>query len=404
MSNSRAVVPLDDVLDFREGPGIMAYDFHDEGVPLIRLAGLKDGAALLTGCNYLSPAKVDAKWSQFRVHPGDVLLSTSASLGEVAVVDEAADGAIPYTGIIRFRPRDDRVCREFLPYALVSPSFQRQIEAMGVGSVMRHFGPFHLRQMTLELPPLAEQRAIAEVLGALDDKIEANRKLTSLCDALWRAIGTRTVDMTEAGEGADGDFQPLSAIAKFINGKAFTKNATGTGRMVVRIAELNSGPGASTIYNDIDVAPDHLARPGDLLFAWSGSLTVQRWFRSEAIINQHIFKVVPEPGTPMWFVHAHLLRLLPDFQQIAAGKATTMGHIQRHNLDVAVAMPHWDLLGQMDVVCGSLWRCALEAEIETLALARLRAALLPKMMSGEVRVSNDDINTFSEVGSSRKEL
>ena len=55
--------------------------------------------------------------------------------------------------------------------------------------------------------------------------------------------------------------------------------------MVVRIAELNSGPGGSTVYNDVSVDEENLARPGDLLFAWSGSLTVRRWFRPEAIVN-----------------------------------------------------------------------------------------------------------------------
>ena len=65
-------------------------------------------------------------------------------------------------------------------------------------------------------------------------------------------------------------------LAQYVNGRAFTKGASGKGRRVIRIAELNSGPGVSTIYSDIDIAPEHVAQPGDLLFAWSGSLDVYR--------------------------------------------------------------------------------------------------------------------------------
>ncbi len=97
-----------------------------------------------------------------------------------------AEGAIPYTGIIRMRPATDALDSEYIRYLLVSQDFQAQAEAMGAGSVMRHFGPSHLRVMTVAVPPIEEQRAIAEVLGALDEKIESNRRLRAISDDLLR--------------------------------------------------------------------------------------------------------------------------------------------------------------------------------------------------------------------------
>jgi len=179
---------LQDVLEFREGPGILAVDFREDGVPLIRLAGLKRGAHILDASNYLDPEMVEKKWKQFRLREGDVLLSTSASLGEVARVSEVAIGAIPYTGIISFRPLDDRIEPDFIAHMLRTPSFKAQLEALGVGSVMRHFGPSHLRAITVSYPDRATQRAIAEVLGALDDKIAANDRILALADDLIRAM------------------------------------------------------------------------------------------------------------------------------------------------------------------------------------------------------------------------
>lgn len=165
----------------------MAVDFESSGVPLIRLAGLKPGVPLLTGCNYLSPEKVALKWSHFRVRAGDVLLSTSASLGEVAVVDEDSAGAVPYTGIIGFRSKSPHLSQSFVRYLLQSPAFATQIEAMGVGSVMKHFGPMHLRQMVVSFPSVRQQHAIADMLGALDAKVAINTAIARTSDALLRA-------------------------------------------------------------------------------------------------------------------------------------------------------------------------------------------------------------------------
>ena len=118
------------------------------------------------------------------------MLSTSASLGRIAVVGEEGVGAVPYTGIIRMRPKDHSIYAPFITYLLEGPDFQRQAEMVGVGSVIRHFGPMHLKQMTVLVPPLAEQRAIAHVLGTLDDKIELNRRMNETLEAMARALFT----------------------------------------------------------------------------------------------------------------------------------------------------------------------------------------------------------------------
>lgn len=82
----------------------------------------------------------------------------------------------------------DRLVADFIPYLLESPHFQQQVEAAGVGSVIRHFGPSHLRHMAVRLPPLREQRAIVAVLRTLDDKIDLNRRTSETLEAMARAL------------------------------------------------------------------------------------------------------------------------------------------------------------------------------------------------------------------------
>lgn len=183
------------------------------------------------------------------------------------------------------------------------------------------------------LPSKAEQDRIAEILGSVDDKIEANSRLL---DSLYKLLHELYILRTSQSSQEIS----LTGIADFVNGKAFTKNATGTGRMVVRIAELNGGPGASTVYNEIpDVEEKHLVNPGEILMSWSGTLGVFLWSREQAIVNQHIFKVIPKSGYSMGVVYCAIQSVTEKFQAIAQDQATTMGHIKRRDLETPVLVP-----------------------------------------------------------------
>ena len=167
------VAALPEVAFFQEGPGIMAVDFHAEGVPLVRLAGVSGPVVTLDGCNYLNPAKVAKKWAHFRLAVNDLLISTSATFGLSSLVAEAAAGAVFYTGLIRFRPSSGRLDRGYLEIFLGSPHFARQAETVAVGGGIKHFGPSHLKQMEIPIPPLPEQQRIATCLSSLDALITA---------------------------------------------------------------------------------------------------------------------------------------------------------------------------------------------------------------------------------------
>ena len=317
--------------------------------------------------------------------PGDLYLSlkdmTQAAelLGAVARVPKGIHGRLTQD-TIKLELNEERVDQNYLYWALRDPRYRAYCRMRGTGTTNLDLSRSDFLAYALHVPPKGEQRAIAEVLGALDDKIAANTRLVETLDALRRVRLQPILD--------DAEPQPLSGIAEFVNGRAFTKNASGTGRVVIRIAELNSGLGGSTVYNDIDVDDKNLARPGDLLFAWSGSLTVHRWYRPEAIVNQHIFKVIPKDGYPMWCVSGVLQRKLAEFRAIAADKATTMGHIQRRHLDEPVLVPRREVIKREDSLMSGLWQRALAAEVESERLAATRDALLPLLMSGTVTVKD----------------
>lgn len=315
---------------------------------------------------------------KYALASGDVVVArTGASTGRSQWV-QVGEPTVFASYLVRFRAGPD-INSRYLGYVLSSSPWKHFVSSHAHGkSAQPNMSASDMASFEFPLPPLDEQAAIAEVLGALDDKIAANdgliTKIEELAASVWRKAY------------ADGSVMPLSSLARFVNGKAFTKDATGTGRVVIRIAELNSGLGGSTVYNDIEVPDDHLARPGDLLFAWSGSLTVARWFRPEAIVNQHIFKVIPIHRYPIWLVDQAVRTKLAEFKAIAADKATTMGHIQRRHLDEPVVVPSREAIERLGELMTGLWQRALSAEQESLSLAATRDELLPLLMSGNVRV------------------
>ena len=362
------------------GSQLHASDYVNSGIPSVMPQNIGDNVIDDSGIARITESDAE-RLSKYRLRPGDIVYSRRGDVEKRALVRQANDGWLCGTGCLRVSfgensPHDPA----FISYLLGTADSREWIVRHAVGATMPNLNTAILSGVPVSVPEPAEQRAIAEVLGALDDKIAANTKLIETTNRLARLVYTSMLsDATEL---------PLSRSAEFVNGKAFTKGASGTGRVVVRIAELNSGLGGSTVYSDAEVDDKHTARAGDLLFAWSGSLTLHRWYRDDAIINQHIFKVIPRDNYPLWLVDQLLQSKIEHFKAVAADKATTMGHIQRRHLDEPVLIPSPEAIRANSVLMEGLWDLGLLAEQENEKLAATRDALLPQLMSGQLRVSD----------------
>jgi type I restriction enzyme S subunit len=338
---------------------------------------------------------VDAKITDTEEKITDRALEQSAAKLLPAGTTLVAMYASPTVGRLGYLSREaacNQACAALIPdTAVVDPRFlffrlmeaRTRLQQVAVGSAQQNINASVVRELELTLPLLPEQRRIAGVLGALDDKVEHNRRLTRRLEALIAASTTNLLGEAEV-------VAPLSSLARFVNGRAFTKDGNGRGRPILRIKELNDGITDATVWSDIGAEDENIARRDDLLFAWSGSLDVYRWDGPEALINQHIFKVIPNHEFPPWLVEHWVSSHLPEFRAIASEKATTMGHIQRRHLDEAmVRVPSLRELDHAHLVLGpsDSFRAALAAESR--GLVAVRNALLPKLVSGQVSVSGD---------------
>lgn len=157
---------LPEVVFFQEGPGILKKDFRENGVPLIRISGLQTEKVLLTGCDYLDEEMVKNKWEHFKLDLGDVFLCTSASIGKASIVGYEAVGAIPYTGQIRFK-MSEAIIRDYFLYLATSSVYLDQVNKMKTGNCIQHYGPTHLKEMYVPLPPINEQEKIADKIKVI---------------------------------------------------------------------------------------------------------------------------------------------------------------------------------------------------------------------------------------------
>ena len=182
---------IGEVAFFQEGPGIRSYEYLDGGYPIINVRCVRDGYVDLSDSRSVDPEIVKQKWSHFRVEAGDILFTTSGTIGRVAIVGPEHLPLLMNTSVVRFRTLNDSILsNEFLYQCLRSDSFVDGLKAQATGSAQLNCGPSHIKMMQIPLPPLATQQAIVAEIEAEQALVSANRELAQRMEArIAAAIG-----------------------------------------------------------------------------------------------------------------------------------------------------------------------------------------------------------------------
>jgi type I restriction enzyme S subunit len=311
---------------------------------------------------------------------GTVLLTSRAPIGYVAIAENEICTNQGFKSLV---PNPDKAHNLFLLYWIKSNV--EYLQSIGTGTTFQEISGSVLKDVDIILPPLPEQKAIAEVLSSLDDKIDLLTRQNKTLEDLGQAY-FRKWFVEDASE--DWEEKGLDEIADFLNGLPLQKYPYKSGKPmnVIKIKELNSGYSENTDICSSDVPEKYIVHPGDVIFSWSGSLVVDIWKHGVGALNQHLFKVTSDKY-PKWFYYYWIKNYLPEFRIIAESKATTMGHIQRGHLSEAkVLVPRDDELNTMDETLQPLIEKIERNNTQILTLQKLRDTLLPKLISGEVRV------------------
>ncbi len=344
------------------------------------------------------------------LNKGDILVArTGASFGKTYLFKEEFKAS--YGGfLIKFLLDDKKIDSNYFFQFTRGNCYWNQANNLATGGAQPQFNANTIAELKIPIPPLPEQKAIAKILSDLDFKIELlqqqNKTLENIGKTIfkhwfvnfefpneegkpYKSSGGEMVE-SELGEIPKGwKINSLDNVADYLNGLALQKYPPrGNDDLpVIKIRELKQGITSSTDMANSDVPEKYILQNGDVIFSWSGSLVVDLWTFGKGALNQHLFKVTSDIY-PKWFYYYWTKFHLEKFIRIASDKATTMGHIQRKHLSESMVLIPSELESLNKLFEPLVDKYVLNG-VEIESLKKQRDLLLPKLMTGKIRVKED---------------
>lgn len=303
----------------------------------------------------------------------DILISARGTVGELIMVKQ---GMTFNQSIYALRVKRSIAEPSYIYYWLNHNI--KEIKRNVHGSVFDTITRKTFDLITIDLPSLQVQQNIAQRISLFDKKIELNNKINANLDELMSEIFDHYIVKSK-----EFNTDSLSGIANYKNGLAMQKfrpQGMDKGIPVLKIKELNQGfTDKSSDQCSSDIPSDVIVNTGDVIFSWSGTLLVKLWTGKRCGLNQHLFKVTSDKY-PKWFIYKWTEYYLRRFQSIAAGKATTMGHIKRSDLKQArVKIPSKEKLRKLNQRISPLFQEYENNIYEVNELLEIKSSLLKEL-------------------------
>jgi len=395
--------------------GSMASQYKDTGIPFLRSQNVEYLRIELSDVKYIGP-DFHSRLQKSRLRPGDVVIVRTGKPGACAVVpDILQDANCSDLVIVRCGPRLDP---RFLAY-YINSSARGYVNAHLVGAVQQHFNVGAARNIRLFLPPLHEQRAIAAILGAFDNKIELNRKMSGTLEATARALFKSwfvDFDPVRAKAERRDSGLPPEIDGLFADSLASSKlGVIPAGWRVDLLGSVAVNERRSISHTDISegthcIGLEHMPRRCIALERWGDASGIgsnkTQFRRGEFLFGKlrpyfHKVGVAPIDGvastdilvvraiSPEWssFVLEHLSSdaLVAHTDRCSIGTKmprASWGHIAGYD----VAIPPAALARAYNDVVSPMTARIVASIHESRTLGIIRDALLPKLISGNVRV------------------
>ena len=376
-------VTLGSIAKLQSGFAFKSRDWVSKGVPVVKIASVKDGWLDFSNASYISES-VAVSVPKAILRSGDILVGMTGYVGSVARVKQGDLPCLLNQRVGRVEVTHPELAdSEFLFHALRSFDAKRQMEELAHGSAQANLSPTGFGRITIPLPPLDEQRRIAGVLGALDDLADENLRqvgrIRALSQTLYASFAARSSTKVKLG-----------AVAQTNPDKV--KPQTEGNISYVDIASLSDGNMVSQV-TTWDQAPSRARRGavvGDTL--WS---TVRPNRRGHAVLTKHIASLVVSTGIAVLRPHlvgpAELFAATDrqgfvDYLVSRAEGSAYPAVSASAFADVEIA----DLASadreMFESAMWPLWRWVGELEYESHHLRQTRDELLPLLLSGRVRV------------------
>ncbi len=388
-------------------------DYVSEGVPFIMANDLVDGTIDFSSCAHITERQASTLRKGFS-HPGDILLTHKATIGRTAVVPDIYPTIILTPQVTYYRVKRG-IYNRYLKYYFDSAPFQQILNNWaGSGSTRAYLGITAQRKLPIVLPPYDLQVKISSILRTLDDKIELNNRINENLATQIRTLCNGWFNDFAPFEGIcpnDWELTSLSSFARFISGYAYKGSELQSSSVAMATIKNFDRKGGFKLdgYKEIipsgKVKPEHHATLFDTLVAHT-DLTQNAEVIGNAepvlslsgyediIFSMDVVKVIPSTPAISKFLIAAMLQT-QQFKDHCLGyvNGTTVLHLSKKALpEYSLMLPKdFSTLKPLDDAVSVMYKQMTANIDENLTLTQLRDSLLPKLMSGELDVSEIDL-------------
>ena len=359
------------------GSQLHASAYVPVGVPTIMPVNIGDNRVIERGVARITEADAD-RLSRHRCQPGDIVYSRRGDVERRALIRGHERGWLCGTGCLRVRVGDGGADPRYVSFMLGHPRVRAWITQHAVGATMANLNTAILSAVPAALPPIEDQRAIADVLEALDDKVESNRRLG---DAIGMMLDAEFLNATAGLDDAPAASALVVEMGSPFSGALFSD--PGNGRPLIRIRDLKTfEPQVWTTERRSD---EHVVTAGDVLVGMDAEFRSSLWMSTPGVLNQRVCRFRPKEGVARAFA---LLAIRPDLALFERAKSgTTVIHLNKSDIG-RFTVPHLSAeqhrrYSDATEPLVSRW---VSGNLESSSLTELRDTLLPELLSGRLRV------------------
>lgn len=346
----------------------------------------------------------DKELHRHRLETGDLLFCRTSvapqGVGKCSLVSDGGSPTVPASNLIRVR-LDHRVGNpDYFYYYFQSSAGRDAVRSMTRGAAVYTITGGDIASVLVPHAPIQTQRKVAGILIMFDELIENNRRRIQILEEMAQTLfRERFVDLSLRGKLPDqspGTNWPqlnLFDLAEVRYGFGFKSkgfHAGPSGHRVIRIRDVPKN--TTTTYTDEEPGDDYEVSDGDILVGMDGEFHMCIWHDGAALLNQRVARFRPKDDAPVfWLFHA-LKGPISHFNSTITG--TTVAHLgDRHLRTVELSVPPEPLMAQAREQLNPSERAIRNLLRQNANLRNTRDLMLPKLLSGEIDVSELDIDT-----------
>jgi type I restriction enzyme S subunit len=384
----------DGALELNDGYRTKQAELGQPGVPILRVAEVLDGRIAPTFRDYIRK-EFRPQFGRKVSRKGDIVLTTKGTVGRVAMIpcDSPEFVYSPQVCFFRVGAGGRVVCR-WLYYWLQGDEFRSQaLSIQGQTDMAPYINLVDLRAVRIRVSSVKEQQGIADVLSALDDKIEGNRQTIDRLSSLVASTWHQRFGVEDHPESLD---IPISQLAQVLGGSTPRTNepefwdgdiAWATPKDLSR---LSSVPLVDTerrvTHRGLEQISSGLLPIGTVLLSSRAPIGYLAIAEIPVAVNQGFIALIPGQRVSSLFLWQWLAHHLDDVKARANG--TTFLEVSKANFrPMPVALPSEDEMRHWSDGAEPMYRLIVSKEQETSVLTKLRDSLLPALLSGALRVN-----------------